>query len=202
MAFTTASDGDVRVDTVARASVSSTLGMSERWATVSQVHGDRLLVVDHPGAAGEADAILTTAPGLPVAVFTADCIGVVVEGDGAVGVAHAGWRGARAGVVDRLVDGFTSVGVEPRTATLGPHIRSCCFEVGPEVAGEFGDHVGETTWGTPSVDLAGYLTSRLVGLDVADFGVCTMCGEDGFSHRRDATPSRMAAVGWLEEDRP
>lgn len=199
--FTTAAAGDVRADPAARSAVSSLLGISPDWATVRQVHGDRLVVVDRPGDAGEADAILTTAPDLPVAVFTADCVGVVVEGDGAVGVAHAGWRGARAGVVESLVGGFASIGVEPRTATIGPHIRSCCFEVGPEVADQFGDHVRKTTWGTLSVDLAAHVRSRLEGVDVADLGICTMCDEDGFSHRRDATPMRMAAIGWLEARR-
>lgn len=200
-AFTTAADGDVRSDAGARGRVSAALGVSPEWATVHQVHGDRVVVVEAPGAAGEADALLTTSPGLPLAVFTADCVGVVVEGDRAVGVAHAGWRGARAGVIRRLIEAFESAGVEPRTATIGPHIRSCCFEVGPEVAAEFDGHVTETTWGTPSVDLAGHVRASLGGLEVADMGVCTMCGDDTFSHRRDVDRSRMAALGWLAGDR-
>lgn len=201
-AFTTAADGDVRADAGARQRVSTALGLSSEWATVHQVHGDRVVTVDTPGPAGEADALLTTSPGLPLAVFTADCVGVVVEGDRAVGVAHAGWRGARAGVVRRLIDAFESAGVEPRAATIGPHIRSCCFEVGPEVAAEFDGHVTETTWGTRSVDLAGHVRASLDGLDVADLGICTMCGDDAFSHRRDAHRSRMAALGWMAGDRP
>lgn len=200
-AFTTAADGDVKDDAAARERVSAAIGVRSEWATVHQVHGDRVLVVDAPGAAGEADALLTTTPGLPLAVFTADCVGVVIEGDRGVGVAHAGWRGARSGIVRRLVDAFESAGVEPRIATIGPHIRSCCFEVGPEVAAEFDGHVAETTWGTPSVDLAGHVRASLEGLEVADFGLCTMCGDDTFSHRRDADPSRMAALGWLASDR-
>lgn len=200
-AFTTAADGDVRRDAGAREQVSEAIGVSSEWATVRQVHGERVVVVDGPGDAGEADALFTTTPGLPLAVFTADCVGVVIEGDRAVGVAHAGWRGARAGIVRGLIDAFESAGAEPRTATIGPHIRSCCFEVGPEVAAQFGGHLAETTWGTPSVDLAGQVRASLEGIEVADFGVCTMCGDDTFSHRRDADRSRMAALGWLAGDR-
>lgn len=199
-AFATASDGDVRGDADARERVSTAIGVSPEWATVRQVHGDRVMVVDAPGPAGEADALLTTTPGLPLAVFTADCVGVVVEGDRAVGVAHAGWRGARAGIVRRLIDAFHSAGVEPSVATIGPHIRSCCFEVGPEVAAEFDGYVAQTTWGTTSVDLAGHVRASLEGIEVADLGVCTMCGDDTFSHRRDADRSRMAALGWLGGD--
>lgn len=201
-AFTTANDGDVRSDAGARERVAEAIGVSSEWATVHQVHGDRVMLVDAPGSAGEADAMLSTTPGLPLAVFTADCVGVVIEGDRAVGVAHAGWRGARAGIVRRLVDAFGSAGVEPRIATIGPHIRSCCFEVGPEVAAEFEGHLTETTWGTPSVDLAGQVRASLEGIDVADLGVCTMCGDDTFSHRRDGDRSRMAALGWLPGERP
>ncbi len=199
-AFTTASDGDARVDVDARERVSTAIGVSAEWATVAQVHGDRVLVVDAPGIAGEADALLTLTPGLPLAVFTADCVGVVVEGDRAVGVAHAGWRGARAGIVRRLIEAFESAGVEPAVATIGPHIRSCCFEVGPEVTAEFDGHLAETTWGTASVDLAGHVRASLDGIAVADLGVCTMCGDDTFSHRRDGDRSRMAALGWLAGD--
>lgn len=200
-AFTTAADGDVRSDAGAREQASRAIGVSAEWSTVRQVHGDRVVVVDAPGDAGEADALLTTKPGLPLAVFTADCVGVVIEGDRAVGVAHAGWRGARAGVVRRLLDAFGATGVEPRIATIGPHIRSCCFEVGPEVAAEFDGHRAETTWGTPSVDLAGHVRASLEGIEVADLGVCTMCGDDTFSHRRDGDRSRMAALGWLAGER-
>jgi polyphenol oxidase len=187
--FTTASDGDMRRDPAAR----SRLGLGEDWATVRQVHGNRVVTVDSPGDSGEADGLFTSNQALPLAVFTADCLGIVMHGPTGVAVVHAGWRGLTRGVIETAVEKMGSVD----RAAIGPHIRSCCFEVGPEVAEQFEDHLSVTSWGTVSVDLAAVVASRLpVAPQVSD--LCTRCGQDTFSHRRDATPARMAAVGWLE----
>ncbi len=70
--------------------VSQSLGISSNWATVRQVHGDRILEVTAGGDAGEADGLLTTEPGVPVAVFTADCVGVIIEAEHGTAVVHAG----------------------------------------------------------------------------------------------------------------
>jgi polyphenol oxidase len=185
--FTTAADGDMR-HTAARARS----GLPLPWATVSQVHGAAVVEVERPGDHGDADALHTTRPGVPLAVFTADCLGIVLHGSDGVGVVHAGWRGLVAGVVERAVESMGEV----TSAVVGPHIRSCCFEVGPEVADQFTDFLAETTWGTVSVDLAAATAARLpVGPEIV--GVCTRCGTDTFSHRRDSTVARMAAVGWF-----
>ncbi len=198
VAFTDRSDGDLRGDPKAREELSRSLGVSSEWAVVRQVHGSRVVRVDRPGDAGEADALWTSASGLPVTVFTADCFGVVLLAADAVGVAHAGWRGAVSGVVDSLREEMTSVGATPIRAAVGPGIGPCCFEVGDEVAENFDSrHVGETSWGTKSVDLPGALGDGLVGLEVWASGGCTLHEEGWFSHREDGTTRRMAAVGWL-----
>lgn len=185
--FTTAGDGDVRHDPAARRRVTDS-----EWAVVHQVHGSTVVDVTGPGPHGDADAIVTSTPGLPLAVFTADCLGIVLHGPGAVGVVHAGWRGIVTGVIEAAVERLGEV----RSVHIGPHIRSCCFEVGPEVAERFPDDVAETTWGTVSVDLAAAAARRLpVAPEVV--AVCTRCGEDTFSHRRDGTAARQAAVGWV-----
>ena len=124
-AFGTARSGDLRVDHVGRASVSAALGIAPDWAFVKQVHGARVIEAVTAGDLGEADAIVTYSPGLPIAVATADCVPVVIESEEAVGVVHAGWRGAAAG--PRMKDEFSSTGT-PTTATLSvvfmPHIVS------------------------------------------------------------------------------
>ena len=73
-AFSEATDGDIRNDLNARASLSEALGVSDSWATVHQVHGRDVVRATVSGDAGNADAVWTTDPGLPVAVFTADCL--------------------------------------------------------------------------------------------------------------------------------
>ncbi len=195
-AFTTAADGDLRRDQAARSRVSAALGIPKSWSTVRQVHGSRVVEAGGPGPQGDADAIVTTVPGLPLAVFTADCVGVVLVAAGAVGVAHAGWRGADAGVVEATAALVEARGGPVERAVVGPHIGPCCFEVGEEVAARFPDGAARTTWGTPSVDLAAVLEARL-GRTLERRGGCTMCGEDAFSHRGARDSSRMAAIGWL-----
>lgn len=196
-AFTGPADGDMRSDPASRRAVAGRLGISPEWATVTQVHGGEAVCVVHPGEAGEADGIVTTRTHLPLAVFTADCLGVVLAGPASVGVAHAGWRGLAAGVIQTTVELMTRVDGPVRSASLGPSIGPCCFEVGEEVAERFPDDVATTSWGTTSVDLAGAAARVLAGIEVSRHGRCTACG-GGFSHRSNGTPARLAALGWLE----
>lgn len=186
--FTTAADGDMRRDLAARRRV----GVGSEWATVRQVHGATVVEADHPGDHGDADGLITEAPGLPLAVFTADCLGIVIHGSGRVAVAHAGWRGVYSGVVDEALAPFDQVD----SIHIGPHIRPCCFEVGPEVADLFADDLATTSWGTTSVDLAAAVARRLP-VEPVVVDLCTRCGGDTFSHRRDGTDARMASLGWL-----
>ena len=197
IAFTESTDGDLRHDLSARAVVAKRLAISENWAYLDQVHGSTVVRVQEAGNAGEGDAIWTSAAGVPVAVFTADCFAVALLGQGAVGVAHAGWRGARKGVVAELRSEMAASGHAPDRAAVGPGIGPCCFEVGPEVANEFGDKIASTTWGTTSVDLPAVVSAQLSGLETWSTGSCTMHGSGWFSHRRDQTKNRLAAVSWL-----
>lgn len=197
VAFSEKSDGDVRGDAAARTSVAAALEIPTDWAEATQVHGNSVTRVNGPGPSGEADALWTTAADLPLAIFTADCFGVVLASSQAVGVAHVGWRGASSGVVARLVDEMSAAGHAPRRAAVGPGIGPCCFEVGPEVAKRFENHVTTTTWGTPSVDLSEVVASQLDGLETWISDGCTLHEDGWFSHREDGTPKRMATIGWL-----
>lgn len=193
-AFTEASDGDVRDDLRARSHLH---GVPQRWATLRQVHGDDVIRVASPGAAGSADAMWTTEPHLSIAVFTADCFGVVLKADQAVGVAHAGWRGASRGVVSRLRSIMEEEGHVPHEAAVGPGIGPCCFEVGGEVAEEFEGFETSTSWGTTSVDLRAVLEAQLEGLETWFSRACTRHENGYFSHRESGTSARMASLGWL-----
>lgn len=195
--FTEAVDGDQRSDLAVRAAVSTALGIPSAWATLRQVHGSRVVVADRPGDLGEADALFTTLESLPLAVFTADCAGVVVQAEGGVGVAHAGWRGARAGVVSHLVEAMRAEGLSPLTILVGPSIGPCCFEVGSEVAAHFPTAVAQTTWGTRSIDLRKAIVEQVADLDVTLVAGCTRHDPGWLSHRKDATTARMATVAWL-----
>lgn len=199
-AFTQASDGDQRGNHAARLEVSRRLGIGTEWATVRQVHGSRVVRVDQPGMHGDADGMVTRIPALPLAVFTADCLGVVIRGRGGLAVAHAGWRGLSAGILEETVEALRRLGVEAEEAVVGPAIGPCCYEVGDDVASRFPGFEARTRWGTRSVDLIAAARAR-IGLPVRKVGSCTMCGPDAHSFRSDRTTHRMAAIGWIPEER-
>jgi YfiH family protein len=199
VAFSDASDGDLRADPDRRSELARRLGIPDRWATLTQVHGSRVVEVNEPGDHGEADAMFTSRTGLPLAIFTADCAGVVVHAHRAVGVAHAGWRGAAEGVVATLIAAMRRAGFEPYSAAIGPTLGSCCLEVGPEVSTRFEGFTSNTSWGSPSIDLGKAVVAQLDGIATWTAARCTMHEPGSFSHRRDRTLARMAAIGWLQD---
>jgi copper oxidase (laccase) domain-containing protein len=166
-----------------------------------------VVTVDRPGAhAGEeADAAVTDVPGCVLAVLTADCAPVVLVGERAVGVAHAGWRGLLDGVLERTIEAMAALGDPPRRAHLGPCIRPGCYEfAGPErdlLVARFGPAVAATTaWGTPAVDLPGAVAVALGGLGVPlhDDAGCTACDRRWYSHRARAEVERFATTAWVD----
>lgn len=197
--FGDAGDGDARRDGAARDRLAAVSGIPPQWAWMEQVHGTTVLRVDAAGIHGPADALFTTVPGLALAVGTADCFPVAMAGPGVAGIAHAGWRGAAAGVVGALRRAMTAAGVVPTAAAIGPGIGPCCFEVGSEVRERFPDHGATTTWGTASVDLRRVILEELSGLDTWVSPLCTMCAPGYHSHRRDGAPHRQVGVAWIPD---
>jgi YfiH family protein len=182
-----------------------------------QVHGTACLVADAapPGVIGEGDALVTTRPGLPVAVVTADCLGVIVADRAGVGlaVAHAGWRGTVAGLLPRVVETLAKAGVrrDRLTAAIGPSIGPCCYEVdGPVVeplrAAFPRDWERWVRPGGPGkwwLDLWQANTDQLVATGVAREAIanprlCTSCRRDlFFSYRRERGGGRLATIAVL-----
>jgi YfiH family protein len=199
VAFGTAADGDGRTDEESRRRISASLGIPEAWAVVHQVHGRRVYRVFTPGLQGDGDALFTTVPRLPLAVGTADCLPVAVEADGAVGLAHVGWRGAVAGVVTALLRAMADCGLRPWRAAIGPGIGPCCFEVGPEVANALAPFRRRSRRDAESVDLGAAVAAQLDGVTLWKAPQCTCCGEGFHSYRRDGTRRRQVAVAWQRE---
>jgi YfiH family protein len=177
------------------------------WTWLRQVHGARVVTVTEPGehAGVEADAAVTVVPGAALAVHTADCGPVVLVGPGAVGVAHAGWRGLVEGVVEATAEAMAALGHPAERLVLGPCVRPRCYEFGPaeldQVAARYGDGVRATTaWGTPALDLGAGVraAAERLGLDVHDDGTCTACSPAHWSYRARGDAGRQAAVAWLD----
>lgn len=196
-AFGEAAEGDLRMDASRRLMVAAELGIPPEWAYVSQVHGTAVVHAATPGPLGEADAVYTTRPALPVAIATADCVPIILEGNGLAAVVHAGWRGASTGVLQATVARLAESGLSVERAAIGPSIGPCCYEVGEEVAERFEGHVSRTTWGTMSIDLGAYLESILDPLPVWRSQRCTYTDEELHSYRKNRTKLRQVAVAWL-----
>jgi len=177
------------------------------WTWLRQVHGDRVVRVTEPGeGAGEvADAAVCATPGCAIAVLTADCAPVVLDSqEGVFAVAHAGWVGLAAGVLERTVDAMREMGATEVQAVLGPCIHAGCYEFGPDDLDRVADRLGgvvrsTTAHGTPALDLAAGVRVALgrVGVDrLHDVDVCTACSPDHFSWRARGEQQRQATVVW------
>jgi YfiH family protein len=127
------------------ASLLSAIGATA-LATVSQVHGNRVVTLRTPGAIPsretQADAIVTCVAGLGVAVRAADCVPLLMadRATGAVAAVHAGWRGTAARVAPAALDALTrEFGTRPSdvVTAIGPSIGACCYEVGSELVDAF-----------------------------------------------------------------
>ena len=155
----------------------------------------------------EGDALVTDEVNRSIGVRTADCVPILLldSGHRAVAAVHAGWRGGAAGIVahavQRLMEKFGARGADIHAA-IGPCIRSCCYEVGNDVAEQFQSLFPEwnPTEGKRRLDLPEANRRQLVASGVSadhiyDCGRCTACEPDVFfSYRREpAITDRMIA---------
>jgi len=179
---------------------------------MSQVHGTRVIHAKEAPVNNDvpvADAAVTKVPGQVLAVLTADCLPVVVAArDGrAVGVAHAGWRGIAAGVLEAAVNAM-GVPAGDLAAWIGPAISAACYEVDGTVRTAFADVPGAGWFFTPArdeghwyCDLPALAEARLRDLGVGSVeqsGLCTYSEPDRFySYRRDGETGRFATLAWI-----
>ncbi|WP_091255131.1 laccase domain-containing protein [Arthrobacter sp. ok909] len=161
---------------------------------------------DEP-AAPTADAMVSLTE--PLAVMVADCVPVVLVGDGpagapALGVVHAGRPGVAAGVVPAAVARLRELGADSISAWIGPSVCGRCYEVPDGLRSDVAAAV-PATWcttstGTPGLDLPAGVRSQLEAADVAVeySGGCTL--EDGnlFSYRRNPHTGRFAGLVWTD----
>jgi YfiH family protein len=178
---------------------------------MEQIHGATVTAVDGPRAepVEATDGLVTATPGIAVAVLVADCVPVLLADPvaGVVAAVHAGRVGAAAGVIPRAVEAFRALGGDPdrSDALLGPAVCGACYEVPAAmqaaVESRLPGSAVRTRAGTPGLDLRAGLTRQLAGLGVAEIVAdprCTAEDRELFSHRRDGTTGRQAAVAWID----
>ncbi len=177
----------------------------ERFLYGRQVHGASVRRATQPPGpqrrAADEDGQASALEDAAALVFTADCLPVMVVGEGAVAALHGGWRGLAGGILAEGVAALRELGADGVLhAAIGPAARGCCYEVGEEVHARFEAH--DARRGERNLDLAAVARDQLraAGVDeVHDTGLCTMCSDPGlfFSHRRDAgVTGRQAGVAW------
>jgi YfiH family protein len=182
---------------------SASLDSQTAVASLKQIHSNLVWATNGQGGClGEGDALISREPGLILSIRTADCLPILIADPvgRAVAAVHAGWRGTVSQIATRTVEKMAAeFGSEAQNlqVAIGPGILKCCFEVGPEVAAQFGG----PTEGKSKVDLVEANTRQLIdtgipALHIEAIGLCTFCNAGEFhSFRRDAGPGRM--VSWI-----
>jgi YfiH family protein len=174
-------------------------------AMIRQVHGSGVRRLTSAPDVGEpleqVDGQAVSAAELAPIVLVADCLPIAVAGDGAAAILHAGWRGLEAGIVEEGVRAVRELGATGAlAAVIGPGAGACCYGVGEEVHARFTSYGPRARKGR-NLDLKAIAAAQLersgVGA-VRDLGLCTICNEDFFSHRRDhGVTGRQAGIVWL-----
>ena len=202
-----------------RAIVLEAIGFAQAPLIVpNQVHGTDIARVskasDVPAVAAcvkeGIDAVMVETPGVGALLNFADCLPLIVVAlDGRFVVAHAGWRGALAGIAGKAVRLLAECGQDAGgfNAYIGPHIHSECFETSEEIARQFADAYGsDVLTDSRHISLARAVMVDLVraGMSqdrIADAGICTVCNSDRYFSYRAAggVCGRHAAVAIREE---
>jgi hypothetical protein len=181
-----------------RALVAATLGVAPgNLLGLKQVHGPVVITVREPwaeGAGPQADALVTDMPGVGLGVITADCAPVLFCGNGVVGAAHAGWKGALAGVLEATAEAMRALGATQIRAAIGPCIKQISYEVSADLRDAvLARDAADRRFFTPGrpghwfFDLPGYCAARLHAVNVeTEILPHDTCAEEEnfFSYRR------------------
>ena len=199
-----------------RGRVAGALGIGpEALVSVHQIHSPLVAILSAlPDAPLKADAMVTDRPGIALGILTADCQPVLMEDPeaGVIGAAHAGWKGAVAGVLEATLEAMEQIGADRSRirAAVGPSISQRAYEVGPEmrdavlVTDPWAErHFARGEGDRFLFDLPGYGVSRLLQAGVASAewtGHCTYTDAQRFYsyrrsvHRQEADYGRLVSA--------
>jgi hypothetical protein len=187
---------------------------SQPAAFLKQVHGARVINACEGGLAGNADALVTDTPGLPIAVFSADCVPLLLYDPDRrrLAAVHAGWRGTAQSVTRAAVDVLVEGGGRPERflAAIGPSIGPCCYEVDKPViaqldrafSGRWGAWVKSVGAGKWMLDLWAANEDQLRGAGMAGDRIsnprlCTGCRTDLLYSYRRGHHGRLVSIAAL-----
>ncbi len=157
----------------------------------------------------QTDGLITDKVGVPLAIFTADCLSTFLYEPQrrVIALVHAGWRGTKATILTRalaLMQDKFNIPSENLLAGFGPAIRNCCYEVGEEFR-EFFDCGSSRANNSYRLDLIALNRRQLLEAgvredNISDCGICTSCSnKEFFSFRREGEScGRMMSVAMLK----
>ncbi|MFH1129044.1 MAG: peptidoglycan editing factor PgeF [Candidatus Omnitrophota bacterium] len=191
----------------------------ESLVCANQVHGSRIAYISEADkgrgavsadtALADTDGLITNVKNLPLAIFTADCLAIFLYDPikHGIGLIHAGWRGARAGIISKAVESMQekfNSNPENLLAGFGPFLRRCCYQVGEEFKDYFTGGLLKTN-NHYYLDLAAVAKEQLLQkkvkkTNISDPGDCTFCNNDKyFSYRKEGSSAgRLMAVIMLK----
>ncbi len=193
-----------------RAQIVQVLAPGAKLVSLAQIHSATVHIVDKDWdfhLRRDGDGMVTALPGVMLGILTADCTPVLLVDAqaGVIGAAHAGWKGAVAGVLENTVAAMAKLGAEPAriSAAIGPTISQANYEVGADLHARFDaeDHRFFSASDRPDhyrFDLPGFARSRLerAGVEqISDLGLCTYPLDNGFFSYRRATHRGEADYG-------
>lgn len=196
-----------------RTRVAQAMGASpDRLLSLHQIHSNTVINVTEPFSdKPKADAMVSNVPGLILSVLTADCQPVLFADReaGVIGAAHAGWRGAKDGILEATIEAMETLGADRDdiTAVIGPCISQSAYEVGPEFVEEFADDNSDNlrffangAGDRAHFDLPAYGLSRLRAAEVGHAEWtrhCTYTDPDRFFSYRRSVHEKEADYGRL-----
>lgn len=173
-----------------------------------QVHSNIVEKCNQPGEILNIDGIITTNADLVLSIQVADCIPIFLydKQSKVIGLVHAGWKGISDGIVENCIDLLNKniSNLKDVKILLGPSIRQCCFEIGPEVVELFDqkfmiDGKGDRSY----LDLQNSVIEKFImnGItknNITEIHECTYCSGNYHSFRRNGKKAgrMIAMMGW------
>jgi YfiH family protein len=172
----------------------------ELLALNRQVHAATVNRADAGDRMKDGDGLWTDEPGVPMLVFSADCLPIAlarVNGNPGLALLHAG----RLGLLEGILQAGVAVLGGPIAAIVGPGIGPCCYEVGEDILAAYRARFGPGVIQGRNLDLwtAAELVLREAGVEAVEhLDVCTACNDRFFSHRRDGPiTGRQGVIGYV-----
>jgi YfiH family protein len=166
---------------------------SLRVASMNQTHSDTVLKIKNEGNY-QSDGILTTEKNLALVVKTADCMPVLIRDLNSIAAVHIGWRGLTNNIFHKTLELLQETELQ---VSIGPHARSCCYEVKQDVAVLLPDLIetkDKKMYLNQAKSIENFCNENKIKIDVSD--ICTICDDNFFSFRENNTQERQISFIW------